>query len=178
MSTATAAPVELERVKLGREYETTLPPMLIPKTGQPLHSLNTPWAFWTQKKVKRAPGASWHEGTLCLGRFDSVEGFWQLYSHLVRPDAIQGSADIMLFREGIKPIWEDDTNKTGGKWTLRMRKPGAAQVWEEVLLALVGETLEGGSDICGAILSVRYHDDKLDIWHKTGDNDALAGRLR
>lgn len=29
---------------------------------------------------KRPAGASWFEGTTCIGRFNTVEGFWQLYA--------------------------------------------------------------------------------------------------
>jgi translation initiation factor 4E len=172
----------LTKVKLDRTYEVTLPPIFVPKSVEPLHVLHTPWAIWAQKKVKRnhAAGGSWLEGTVCLGRFDTVEGFWQLYSHLLRADSIVGSADVMLFRDGINPVWEDPANKAGGKWTLqRMRKAGAAQVWEELVLAMVGEAFEGSTDVCGAILHVRFHDENhLAVWHRSADHDALSGKLR
>jgi hypothetical protein len=50
-----------------------------------------------------------------VGRFSTAEGFWQLYSHIIRADKITGSVDIMLFRDGIRPVWEDEANKNGGK---------------------------------------------------------------
>jgi hypothetical protein len=36
------------------------------------------------------------------GRFHTVEGFWALYSHMIRPDSLEGSVDVMLFRDGIQ----------------------------------------------------------------------------
>lgn len=36
------------------------------------------------------------------GRFHTVEGFWALYSHMIRPDNVEGSVDLMLFRDGIQ----------------------------------------------------------------------------
>ena len=68
------------------------------------HRLASRWAFWYLKKVKPARGAStnWHEGLTLAGRFNTVEGFWRLYSHIVRPDSIDGSVDLMLFRDGIQ----------------------------------------------------------------------------
>lgn len=54
-------------------------------------------------------------------------------SHIVRPDNIQGSVDVMLFRDGIKPMWEDDANARGGKWTLRLKKGVSSAFWEEIV---------------------------------------------
>ncbi|CAJ0949113.1 unnamed protein product [Ranitomeya imitator] len=42
-----------------------------------------------------------------------------------------GHSDFHLFKEGIKPMWEDDANKNGGKWIIRLRKGLASRCWEE-----------------------------------------------
>ena len=59
-----------------------------------------------------------------MGSFASVEQFWHLYSHMVRPNDLNGHCDIHLFKESIKPMWEDEKNKMGGKWIVRLRKGG------------------------------------------------------
>ena len=102
----------------------------------------------------------------------------QVFSHMTKPENITGSADIMLFRDGIKPMWEDIQNRSGGKFTLRMKKAGVAAIWEETLLAIIGEQLEGNEDVCGAVLSIRYHDDNLSVWHKTADNEEVIEKLK
>ena len=51
-----------------------------------------------------------------------MEQFWHIYSHMVRPNDLVGHCDIHLFKESIKPMWEDDKNKMGGKWIVRLRK--------------------------------------------------------
>ncbi len=173
-SMESASPHEI--VRLG-SLEVVLPPLLTPKGG-PFHKLSSAWAFWAQKKVKKAVGGSWYEGTACLGRFDTVEGFWMLYTRLMRAEAVSGSADLMLFRDGVRPMWEDDANRVGGKYTLRIRKAGAGIMWEELVMLLVGEALDAAMDVCGAILSLRYHDTTVAIWHRTADNDSVTSRLR
>jgi hypothetical protein len=55
-----------------------LPPIFEPKSNAPLHRLPHAWAFWCQKKGKRREGASWYEGLTPLGRFNTLEGFWQV----------------------------------------------------------------------------------------------------
>ena len=56
------------------------------------------------------------------GRFGSCEQFWSLYSHLVKPGDLASHSDFHLFKMGIKPMWEDEANKFGGKWIVRLRK--------------------------------------------------------
>lgn len=74
------------------------------------HKLHDSWCFWYQKKDKRT--ANWYEGISVLGQFSTVEQFWSLYSHMVRPDSHRGTAlDIMLFRDGIKPMVRRDCCK-------------------------------------------------------------------
>lgn len=57
-----------------------------------------------------------------VGTFNTVENFWYLYSHMTRPQDLQGHADIHMFKAGIRPLWEDDANKNGGKWIVRLKK--------------------------------------------------------
>jgi hypothetical protein len=35
-----------------------------------------------------------------------AEGFWEVYSHIIRPNDVQTALDLHLFRDGIKPMWE------------------------------------------------------------------------
>ena len=35
-----------------------------------------------------------------IGGFTTVEGFWQMYNHLVRPNDVPHTTDYHLFREG------------------------------------------------------------------------------
>ena len=131
-----------------------------------------------------------------------VEDFWRLYVHLRRPvDDRPTVCDYHVFREGIKPMWEDETNVNGGKWIVRLKKGVAARYWEDLvrdpadilrlcprrpppysspvavgallqLLALVGGQFRVGDEICGAVLSVRYQEDILSVWSAA----ALAAR--
>ena len=41
-----------------------------------------------------------------LATFRTVEGFWEYYSHLVRPNELPVAVDYQCFREGIVPLWE------------------------------------------------------------------------
>ena len=63
-----------------------------------------------------------------------MEDFWRLYVHLRRPvDERPTVCDYHVFREGIRPMWEDEANVNGGKWIVRLKKGLAARYWEDVV---------------------------------------------
>jgi hypothetical protein len=49
-------------------------------------------------------------------------------------------------QEGIKPMWEDDNNKRGGRWLInldkRQRGTSLDHFWLEVMLCLIGEAFD------------------------------------
>lgn len=48
--------------------------------------------------------------------------------------------DFHLFKQGIKPVWEDAANRKGGKWILRLKKGLSSRIWENLLLAVIGKS--------------------------------------
>ena len=54
--------------------------------------------------------------------FGTVEHFWRVYDHLVKPGALTTTTDYHIFKDGITPTWEDPSNSRGGKWIVRLRK--------------------------------------------------------
>ena len=95
------------------------------------HALQASWAFTYFKKNQNK---SYEDNTTTLGTVRSAEDFWRLYVHLRRPATGTGSdertvvCDYHVFREGIKPMWEDDANRDGGKWIVRVKKGVAARI--------------------------------------------------
>ena len=77
--------------------------------------------------------------TMNAGRFGTCEQFWAIYSHLVKPGELASHSDFHLFKMGIKPMWEDEANKFGGKWIVRLRKGLSSRCWENLVLAMLGE---------------------------------------
>jgi len=66
-------------------------------------------------------------------------------------------------------MWEDEQNKRGGTWRLRVSKKDTPKVWQELLLAAIGEQLsEGvneGDAICGVTVTLRDKDDIVQVWN-------------
>ena len=62
--------------------------------------------------------------------------------------------------KGIKPMWEDDANARGGKWVINLKslkgdKNMLNQYWENLVLGMIGETIDVSDEITGAV--VRHH---------------------
>jgi translation initiation factor 4E len=141
------------------------------RAGQPssAHPLRDAWSFWYRPPISKAHGYIEYENTLHgIATVHTVEDFWTIYRHLKRPSTLPVVSDYHLFKKDIRPIWEDDVNKKGGKWVVRMKKGVADRYWEDLLLALIGDQFsEAGDDVCGAVLSMRNGEDILSIWTRT-----------
>ena len=111
------------------------------------HFLNSRFAFFylrRDRSQKETDAQGYQNAVQKIGSFDSVEGFFGIYDHLVKPHSLTSEShvtDYHLFREGISPTWEDPKNRNGGKWIVRLRKvEGLASLyWEDLIMALVGE---------------------------------------
>lgn len=76
-----------------------------------------------------------------------------------------------FFREGVRPIWEDEENKDGGKWTIRLKKGVADRYWEALLMAIVGDQFgkadKKDDEVMGVVVAVRNGEDVLSLWLKS-----------
>lgn len=127
------------------------------------HPLKATWIVWYRPPTSKYQ--DYEKSTIPLAYFASVEAFWTVYTHLKRPSTLPSVSDYHIFRKGIRPVWEDEENKRGGKWIVRLKKGVADRYWEDLLLAIVGDQFaEAGEEVCGAVLSVRSGEDVLSVW--------------
>ena len=127
------------------------------------HPLKSTWIVWYRPPTSKY--SDYEKSTIALALFSSVEAFWTVYSHLKRPSTLPSVSDYHIFKKGIRPVWEDDENKKGGKWIIRLKKGVSDRYWEDLLLAIVGDQFaEAGDEVCGAVLSVRSGEDVLSVW--------------
>ena len=52
---------------------------------------------------------------------------------MIRANDLPHTSDYHLFKKGIKPMWEDDANRWGGKWIVRLKKGLASRYWEDLV---------------------------------------------
>ncbi|KAJ4473643.1 translation initiation factor eIF4e [Lentinula aciculospora] len=171
--------------------------------GSEPHPLRNTWVFWFRQQ--RTPGnklISYEEGIKKISAFASAESFWSLWTHLAPPSALQPTTDYLLFHDGIRrPVWEDPVNISGGKWIIRLKKGVADRIWEDLVLAVLGDQFdecrrveedgevaanwEDGSDsgaelpeICGCTISVRQSEDIISLWNRLDGDLKVRERIR
>lgn len=148
------------------------------KPGPGEHQLQFNYSLWFSRRSPGKQTQNYVQNLKYITTFASVEQFWAFYSHLVRPTELSGHSDYHIFKDGIRPMWEDSANKDGGKWIIRLKKGLAARCWENLILAMLGEQFMVGEEICGAVLSVRYQEDILSLWNRTANDTVTTSRIR
>jgi len=113
-----------------------------------------------------------------LGAFNDVDGFWKYFSHLAPAGDLPSVSDYHLFKTGIKPMWEDNANTLGGKWIVRLRKGLASRFWEKLVIAIISDQFDVGNDICGAVISIRYHEDIISVWNRSAQRPDTVLKIK
>jgi len=120
-----------------------------------------------------APESGEYEaGLTVIGDFDTVESFCRYFNWLKPPSKLEKNSNYHLFKKGIKPMWEDEANANGGKWVLTMKNNPQLldRCWNWLAMALVGEDLDEGEEICGAVVSLRSKVDRIQLWTRSKDD--------
>jgi len=129
------------------------------------HPLQNKWTLWYYENDR---SNSWEKNQKEIASFDTVEDFWSLYNHIKLASEIRQGCDYSLFKAGIRPMWEDDANKRGGRWLINLdrkqRSNDLDRFWLDIILCLIGEAFENSEDVCGAVVNIRGKGDKIGIW--------------
>lgn len=141
--------------------------------------LETAWTFWYDRKTSdRKESDQYMEGLKQLGTFNTIEGFYRHYTYLLRPSEFPRDHNVLLFRRGYKPMWEEFPE--GGCWIIRIKRKVSLNyincMWENLLLACIGEAFEM-PDVVGCVLSTRLKDDVLSVWNLSNRDTPARFRI-
>eukprot|EP00929_Paragymnodinium_shiwhaense_P121361 TRINITY_DN9358_c0_g2_i1.p1 TRINITY_DN9358_c0_g2~~TRINITY_DN9358_c0_g2_i1.p1 ORF type:complete len:225 (+),score=55.10 TRINITY_DN9358_c0_g2_i1:82-756(+) len=127
------------------------------------------WAIWEQI-MQSDKSSSYSEATHKVVTFKTAQMFWRLWNHMPQPselleskrmvreepDGLHVIDAIMIFRDGVKPEWEDPMNAQGGHFQFQLKpQVGGGQVdeyWNNLVLGMIGATIEPANMITGARL--------------------------
>ena len=104
-----------------------------------------------------------------IADFDTIDEFWGIFQHLRKPDSCRPGIEYFMFKEPIKPMWEDENNKNGGRFSIKLKHGYTTIIWEEMIFALIGGILpkEMKDEINGIVVTSRKEFNTLQIWFKT-----------
>ena len=111
-----------------------------------------------------------------IAEFETIEDFWAIFQHLRKPDSCKQGIEFQLFKVPIKPMWEDEGNKNGGRLTLKLRKHYTTIIWEEIILAFIGGIFSDKmkEEINGIVFVSKKEFNTIQIWFKTYDKKLNA----
>ncbi|KAL2165330.1 hypothetical protein VTH06DRAFT_627 [Thermothelomyces fergusii] len=152
------------------------------------HPLSSRWTLWFTKPAT-GKGDNWNDLLKEVITFESVEEFWGVYNNIAPVSELALKSDYHLFKEGVRPEWEDPQNKYGGKWSYQFDKRcNINELWLHTMLAAIGETLEDEDDgeVMGVVVNVRKAFYRIGVWTRTtgrhipgrGDGNIAGGKGR
>lgn len=154
--------VDIEIIKKDDEYRL------------PEHPLNTEWNLYISVKNR---SDNWMDKIKNIFTVKSIESFWEMYNNIREASELVFPYDYYFFRKDIQPMWEDDANKNGGKITIMVKKDlndeNFNKLWLYTLLSCVGEQYDDTEMICGVVLNIRKHQNRINIWLSDSDKDRV-----
>lgn len=126
------------------------------------------FTFWFTyfQKSKDKQMEEFQDNLRKIADFDTAEEFWGIYQHMKRPSTLPRGCEFFLFKEGIKPLWEDEANFGGGRLFLSMKKDTITnKVWEDLQIAMIigGDILPF---LCGSVINIRTSEVFISVWIK------------
>jgi translation initiation factor 4E len=101
-----------------------------------------------------------------------------LFNNLLEPSRLPAGHAYSLFKEGIRPEWEDKTLTDGGEWRVQVppgRRDTLDQYWVDTVLTLIGEGFDApeSDDIGGVVLNIRKGGNRISIWTISAQDEEL-----
>merc|ERR1719510_154081 len=143
------------------------------------HTLYNSWTLWY---LKNNLCKNWEKEQEVICAFSCIEDFGSIIHNILEPSRLEIGCDYSLFKEGIKPIWEESENCYGGRLVLSWNKvvcqnePNCMdKMWLSVLMLLIGERfLINGKYVNGVVFSSRRHFWKIGVWLSTSKDEIVS----
>lgn len=160
------------------------------------------WTIWEQiMQSSDTKAAQYSDATHRVASFGTVKQFWKYWNHLPQPSElldgkkfVRETADsrsvvdaLMVFREGIKPEWEDAVNSSGGHFQFQLKAGLGGGVideyWNNIVLGMIGGTIEPAEMITGARLvdklqQARTAAVRIEVWFSNFDDTEKVDLLQ
>lgn len=75
-------------------------------------------------------------------------------------------------------MWEDEKNKAGGRWTIKVPKSHSNKYWEDLVLSLIGEQFEVADEINGVVISLRPNYDTISVWNRSAKDSKKVESIK
>lgn len=161
------------------------------------HQLSDKWTFWyvydiSHEERKRKKGKARWQREYKLNEvfvFSTIEDFWRLFNNIVSVKNLIANTDYLLFKQGIKPEWEDPKNNDGGKWVVTLPLSSSdgntdyenalEYAWNHIIYMMIGADIEQElyDIINGIIYSIRDKHHRISVWLSDNSEPSLLKKI-
>ena len=136
------------------------------------HPLEEPWTFYYYSTSHaKKNDVDYSKCIQKIAKVSTVEEFWAVYSHTLIPSKLKPNCALHFFRGDSRAMREDEENKNGGTFFIKLIRGHASQQWEKLLLDFIGGNIN--KDVIGAVVSVRQDNERILVWNRTSNNSEL-----
>lgn len=165
--------------------------------------LRDTWVLWEQVEQKQGKMDKYGDATRKVTKFSTVQEFFGIWNGLPQPSELLEQRcimrdmpnaqpvaidAIMVFKDGIRPEWEDAQNASGGHFQIQLRPSvGGGQIdeyWNNIVLGMIGGTLEHSEMVTGIRLVDKLSGPKaanairIELWFKNYSDSTAVAALR
>lgn len=119
-----------------------------------------------QQQLGPTDKGTYEAGLSVIQEMKTVEDFCRVWNWCKPPSKLERHSNYHLFKDGIKPLWEDPSNANGGKWVIIVKNNHwlLDRCWTWLVMGLIGEEIDENDEITGAVVSTRPRGDRIQIW--------------
>eukprot|EP00434_Breviolum_minutum_P040056 symbB.v1.2.035587.t1/scaffold4802.1/size34586/1 len=162
------------------------------------------WCVWEQvMQTSDNKGTQYADVTQKVSSFETVQDFWRFWNHIPQPselleqkrivrelpgDGLRVIDALMIFRDNIRPEWEDKMNASGGHFQFQLKPNcGGGQIdeyWNNLVMGMIGGTIEPPNMITGVRLVDKLSGPRasnvirLEVWFTDSEDSQAIGTLR
>jgi len=104
----------------------------------------------------------------------TIKDYWKLFNNWDKLGGVNNK-HFFLMKNNITPIWEDPINKNGGCWSFKITDSMSQDLWNDLSLYLVTETMSSvKDDIVGLSVCLKKNNfSVVKIWNRDNSNNGL-----
>lgn len=112
--------------------------------------------------------------------FKSIPDFCEAWNRMYL-EGPKPFSKIVVFKRGIKPVWEDPDNRKGGRFVIRgWNMEETLQMFLVIVARLMTGRLQADyNDLCGAVLQAKGNDQLwIQVWNKDASDTDQVNRVK
>lgn len=124
--------------------------------------LSHKFTFWLQE-IDTVKYEQYSERLKAVASVSDIKEFWEIFQFLKKTSEVN-NCDMYLFKDGVKPEWEDVNNAGGGCFKIKIDKKKSNKLWESAIFSMISPKNSHAYIINGTRIKIREKFDEIEFW--------------